>query len=215
VCVTEIDDWEDQWRELHLGCTDPPEGDDNEEDGDDNYDVPSRCCGEQRPNPQDMTLVVKALGEFVTVHDYVSAVHPWLIHRRDDLLGALAVPEYKRRLYLPAGEHLMVTFGGPDRLSAGTKEDWLRSECKQTHLQVGETPVLTSDTPYVELRADDYYGPPPGYTGPWPIPYNGALAVDLSHWGVRRAGEMPDVELRADLDYGPPPGTGPWPIPRR
>lgn len=116
--VSQIDDWEDLWREQHLGCADPPDGEDGD-DEDDNYDFPSECCGEQRPHPEEMTLVVKASRKFVTVHDFVPAVHPWLMRKYDDLVAALSVLNGEP-LSLPAGEHLMVTDGGPADLSVGT-----------------------------------------------------------------------------------------------
>lgn len=78
--------------------------------------------------------MAKALGQYIIVHDYASAVHPWLIRKYDNLLRGLAVLDNEPRLSLPVGEHLMVTFGGLDRLSVGKKEDWLRSKDKQTYL---------------------------------------------------------------------------------
>jgi hypothetical protein len=182
VSVTEIDDWEDQWRELHLRCTDPPESSDGEDDDD---DLPSRMLRRAAPKAAahdvgHTTLAVKASGGFITVHDYVSAVHPWLLRKYDELLEALAVLDDEPRISLPAGEHLMVTFGGADMLSVGTKEDWLRDKDKDIYLRYAQARVVR-DTEYVELRDDDDYGPPPGYSGPWPIPYRGALAVNLEH----------------------------------
>lgn len=67
----------DEWDELHSEDLEENEDNDN-------------IYGEQRPNPQDVTLYVKASQEFVTVHDYVSAVHSWLTRKYDNLLGALA-----------------------------------------------------------------------------------------------------------------------------
>ncbi|OIW29558.1 hypothetical protein CONLIGDRAFT_680401 [Coniochaeta ligniaria NRRL 30616] len=156
VSVTEIDDWEYQWSELHYRHTDPPDGDDDDEDED---DWPSECCGDHA----DTKLVVKATGEYVTVHDYVSAVHPWLLRKHDELLEALAVLDDEPRISLPAGEHLMVTSVGPDILSVGTKEDWLRDKAKDVYLRFAQ---FVADSEYVELRNDDDYGPPPGYSGP-------------------------------------------------
>jgi hypothetical protein len=90
------------WKELHLYCREPPEDSDDEDDDDEEDDFPSECCEEQRPRPQDKTLVVRASGDFITVHDYVSAVHPWLTRKYDDLSGALAVLKDEPRLSLPA-----------------------------------------------------------------------------------------------------------------
>lgn len=58
-------------------------GDDGEED-----DEPQllRCCGQDRPRGKNTKLTIRPArawdgcggGGFVTVHDYVSALHPWL-----------------------------------------------------------------------------------------------------------------------------------------
>lgn len=205
VSVSQIDDWEDQWRELHLDCADPPSDDEGEDE-----DFPSECCGEQRPHPQDMTLVVKASKEFVTIHDYVSAVHPWLMRIYDDLLGALAVlDDAQTRLSLPAGEHLMVTFGGPDLLSVGTKDEWLSFKDKETYLRFCQTPVVPRvgtdlDKPWVE---GDAWAPPAGWVGPWPGREIPGLSMDPLWW----VGGAPGDYLHA-MYCGPPPyWTKPWP----
>lgn len=52
------------------------------------------CCDEIRPHGKDVKLVVKPAtgGEgFVTVHDYVSALHPWLMNMREDIVKAKGV----------------------------------------------------------------------------------------------------------------------------
>jgi hypothetical protein len=182
VSVIEIDEWEEHWRDIHRGHTTPPDDGDGEDD--DDWDFPSECCGEQRPSPQAMKLVVKASEQFVTVHDYVSAVHPWLIRKYDDLLRALAVIG-DEPLSLRAGEHLMVSLGGPESLSIGVKEDWLRNKDKKVYLQSRQRPVeeqLNLDRPggssleSSDLERDQPDGRPPGHTGPWPPPYAGAYA---------------------------------------
>ncbi|KAB5583028.1 hypothetical protein GE09DRAFT_288074 [Coniochaeta sp. 2T2.1] len=221
VSVSQIDDWEDLWRERHIGCADPPL--DDEEGGKENYDFPSRCCGEQRPHPQDMTLTIRASGEYVTVHDYVSAVHPWLLRKHEDLLGALGALNDEPRLALPARKHLMVTSGGPDMLSVGTEEEWLLNKEKRMYMyleeerqkpgpgkgafvrmapngDMGEMPV-DKDGYYVELRADDDYGPWPGYVGPWPVPL--ASPDEVHSAATRHAGTSYEAEgLKMKGDSG-------------
>jgi hypothetical protein len=44
---------------------------------------------------------------FVTIHDYVSAVHPWLIERREDILGTKGLVENDKEP-LPSETKLMV-----------------------------------------------------------------------------------------------------------
>lgn len=52
------------------------------------------CCDEIRPHGKDVKLVVKPAGGgegYVTVHDYVSALHPWLMNMREDIVKAKGV----------------------------------------------------------------------------------------------------------------------------
>ncbi|KAK2012466.1 hypothetical protein LZ32DRAFT_305040 [Colletotrichum eremochloae] len=64
-----IDSWEELWVDLYRDQidtrTDP-----------------------RRPRAQDVQLEVKASGPFLTVHEYVSAVHPWLMGLRERILDA-------------------------------------------------------------------------------------------------------------------------------
>ena len=45
------------------------------------------CCGESRPRNMEARIIVvrPASGTFVTVHDYVSALHPWLMGMKEDI----------------------------------------------------------------------------------------------------------------------------------
>ncbi|KAK0383790.1 hypothetical protein NLU13_9701 [Sarocladium strictum] len=60
-----------------------------EEDSDAEFLV--SCCGENRPlhkAGQRIEVTPSAGNRFVTVHDFISAVHPWLMELRDDLVLA-------------------------------------------------------------------------------------------------------------------------------
>lgn len=46
------------------------------------------CCGESRPENK-FELLVKSLGPFSTVHDFVTAVHPWLMSLKGDIAEAM------------------------------------------------------------------------------------------------------------------------------
>lgn len=114
-----IDAWEEDWADLHWRCRDaaanglyprrlgPHPGD---ETFDPNIYV-LECCGQKRPWADDTYLQVAAQGEFLTVHEYVSAVHPWLMAMRDTLLDVLGKmrgqpkwpPETKLAVFDPAG----------------------------------------------------------------------------------------------------------------
>lgn len=144
VMVDDLYIWVDQWEESHRhaepgdeGCVfgrDPEEeaaegerDDDADADDDDDEDelVLLRCCGMNRPKIHT-PLVVKpppASGrQYITVHDYLSAVHPWLIAQWDDILEARNVWEDRPP---SAVTKLAVNYHAPDHLMLGDVEDWL------------------------------------------------------------------------------------------
>ncbi|KFY06764.1 hypothetical protein V492_07764 [Pseudogymnoascus sp. VKM F-4246] len=107
VSVYHLDEWEDTWLEHHRGHIeaeyvrygdmsddDRPYPSEMNEDGgwdsDSDTEYLVGCCGEDRPTKNAAKLVVKpSVGnDYVTVHDYVSAVHPWLMSMREDILKA-------------------------------------------------------------------------------------------------------------------------------
>ncbi|KAI1283592.1 hypothetical protein F5Y07DRAFT_156763 [Xylaria sp. FL0933] len=69
------------------------------------------CCGTKRPRGKDAAIVVKPTSEngFVTIHDYFSTVHPWLMGLRDDIPDAMGVMDAKP---LPPETKLRVKFMG-------------------------------------------------------------------------------------------------------
>ncbi|TPX15649.1 uncharacterized protein E0L32_004347 [Thyridium curvatum] len=117
VHVWELDDWEEAWLELHEHHSEPDappgaypgatwgklsgsSGGEEGEDGEDDEPELLRCCGQARPLGKDAELTIKPSkgwdgqgGGFVTVHDYVSAVHPWLVGLRGDILGAMGTAD--------------------------------------------------------------------------------------------------------------------------
>ncbi|KAK4032100.1 hypothetical protein C8A01DRAFT_41457 [Parachaetomium inaequale] len=50
-----------------------------------------RCCGEDRPGPGPSLTVAASRQEFVTIHDFVMAVHPWLLALEPDIRAAYGV----------------------------------------------------------------------------------------------------------------------------
>ncbi len=82
------------------------------------------CCGQERPWAYDTCLQVAAEGEFLTVHEYVSAMHPWLMAMRDTLLDALGNLEGHRNW--PPESKLAVLALWPRSLRIDHEDKWAR-----------------------------------------------------------------------------------------
>lgn len=110
VRIESLDSWEDDWLDYHMehSESDWSEEDkrkagaqygelrdyDPDEDEDEEAGHLLMCCGSERPRGKAVSVVVTAAatGEgFVTVHDYLSTVHPWLLSIRSDILGSIGV----------------------------------------------------------------------------------------------------------------------------
>ncbi|KUJ15131.1 uncharacterized protein LY89DRAFT_685945 [Mollisia scopiformis] len=88
VHVYELEQWEENWLDMHEGCSgaggEGVEWGISEHEVDDETEevelVLLKCCGVARPVDKDYTIVVKPTVDgdegFVTVHDYLTAVHP-------------------------------------------------------------------------------------------------------------------------------------------
>ena len=97
-------------------------------------------CGVARPPAPkgDVSIVVRGTGGvsededggFVTVHDYVSTVHPWLVGLRGDILGAVGTASGNDDP-LPVETELIVSCRLLDKLSVQKREDWIRNARKQ------------------------------------------------------------------------------------
>ncbi|KAL0934082.1 uncharacterized protein CTRU02_210881 [Colletotrichum truncatum] len=114
VNVPELEDWEENWLNLHEQHSEPDAPDafpeaqwgklsgshgDEDEDEDDEPQL-LRCCKQDRPRSKNAKLTIKPSkpwdgqdSGFVTVHDYVSAVHPWLVRLRNDILRAMGTAD--------------------------------------------------------------------------------------------------------------------------
>ncbi|KAE8860190.1 hypothetical protein PTNB73_07800 [Pyrenophora teres f. teres] len=84
VSVEQLDDWEEAWWELRqdnddivpVGTAFESDEDDDEDSDPDDRKRALRSCYAGMPRDVKATLDVRATGNFITVHDYVSAVHP-------------------------------------------------------------------------------------------------------------------------------------------
>lgn len=96
VTVSVLDNWTESWEDVHIHCAEPerervttlPDGTKQLE----------RCCGTDRPGPGPSLTVTAGHGDsnpgFVTIHDYIMAVHPWLLAHEADI--RLAIGEYPK-----------------------------------------------------------------------------------------------------------------------
>ncbi|KAI8162171.1 hypothetical protein K4K49_010480 [Colletotrichum sp. SAR 10_70] len=108
VTVDALRQWQENWLELHERHADPDDDDcvfgkldpelyaqsDDEEENDEDDEEDGlellRCCGTDRP-AKGKSLIVKPSDVskgYVTVHDYISAVHPWLMGIREEIIQA-------------------------------------------------------------------------------------------------------------------------------
>ncbi|KAL2016675.1 hypothetical protein VTK56DRAFT_3177 [Thermocarpiscus australiensis] len=136
VRVLELRDWEDTWEELHwehnaeefrceAGVVAGEEVGDDDGGGGGGVAGGDCRCGAAKPvGMKDVSVVVTGTGGvteggggggFVTVHDYVTAVHPWLMGLRGDILGALGTLNGDNAP-LPAETELMVSCDALDDL---------------------------------------------------------------------------------------------------
>ncbi|KFY36773.1 hypothetical protein V494_04982 [Pseudogymnoascus sp. VKM F-4513 (FW-928)] len=131
-----------------LSDEDRPYANDQKEDGsweeDSDTEFLVKCCGEDRPlRKRGIKLVVthSAGNRFVTVHDYVSgkycfflrvgdfflmivsAVHPWLMSLREDILKAKTVARPQPYPALALNEWMVK--GGPEH-KMEEKDSWIR-----------------------------------------------------------------------------------------
>lgn len=114
VGIDELQDWCDSWEEHHCYW----DGDDRE--------GPCRCCNRMPPpGDENVTVATSSEGGFVTIADYVGAVHPWLMSLRGDLLWAKNIGE---DFPWPEETILMVNLFYPDGLIIETTKDWLSNQ---------------------------------------------------------------------------------------
>lgn len=143
--VDPLDDWEYTWLENHRDHADPGCNNDQVRFGSlpdpDEYEREREvhllmCCGTERPRNKGTKLLVQATGDFLTVHDFLSTVHPYLMARRDDIMAALEEKWFGIR-QLPRSadpNKLLVTWGTPDSLTVMKESEWLRIYGKRIKL---------------------------------------------------------------------------------
>jgi len=173
--------WEDDWLEHHI------------HESEDDPDLQS-CCGEPRPPPPPPPLIIRPTGDrdYLTVHDYVSAVHPWIMERRGDILAAMDVWDGP----LPPQTRLVMSYGSPDNGSIEEEERYIESK----RFMRDRGPMMFGQGP---LPAEALGQIADGNAGAW---RDGGRGHPLD--------PAPNTEFRVPLNREPEPGSGgPWPWP--
>ncbi|KAF9775714.1 hypothetical protein IL306_006174 [Fusarium sp. DS 682] len=84
VHISELRDLPGDWEEYHRHAH--PDYDFCVFEGNIDDSILIRCCGEDHPKEHEPLLVKASSKPYVTVHDYVAAVHPWVLSHRDEIL---------------------------------------------------------------------------------------------------------------------------------
>ncbi|KAL5322675.1 hypothetical protein ACEPPN_010650 [Leptodophora sp. 'Broadleaf-Isolate-01'] len=136
VRVDDFELWEDNWCEYHRHSEHPESSIDGarwgtipdiahvDEYGDGLHLL--ECCGTQRPLGKAVSVLVKASSSehgFVTVHDYVSTIHPWLMSLHEEIRAAHPMVLLIDDDPLAPGTELLVNFWEPDLLRIELKQD--------------------------------------------------------------------------------------------
>jgi hypothetical protein len=114
VKVFELDTWDHQWEEYHEHADPEDEGCVYGPLDDDGSGELLECCGEQRPEAPQSLVVDASAKEYVTVHDYVSAAHEWLLEHFSDISSAVNIWDDGEAL---AGQKLVVIHANLQSLS--------------------------------------------------------------------------------------------------
>jgi hypothetical protein len=134
--VDDLELWESDWLDFHRNHSDP---DSYQESEDLQYgDLPDYdpekdkrpphllvCCGSDRPRHKSGGVLVTASPSgpgFVTVHDYITTVHPWLMRNRDDILDAM---DRFEDMPDPEDMDLVVDLVMPNGLTIKEKSEWV------------------------------------------------------------------------------------------
>ncbi|KAK3400411.1 hypothetical protein B0T20DRAFT_404316 [Sordaria brevicollis] len=152
VACVDLDNWQRNWLETHEWHSDEigefvtygdleddirPFLDDPKEEDPYNWEADSdtefliKCCGEDRPvRTWGRRLTVTPGGEegFVTIGDYVCAVHAWLMSMREDVLKARSCRQFDQCYALHPDFEWMVTFyEGEAAHWLEEKTEWIRN----------------------------------------------------------------------------------------
>ena len=164
VNLEQLNDWEDTWLDFHCGHAEPDElcadndevrfgelSDISSDEDDEGADALLRCCGGNRPRKKKASLFIRASGEFITIHDFVSAVHPWALGLREDILQAAG--DLQENIPLPADTRLMIDYPGPECVVFYPEVEWCKERSRRSRLEVRNREQLASFTAHMNLDA--------------------------------------------------------------
>jgi hypothetical protein len=137
VRVYQLEEWDSAWCEEHWEHTDP-DSEEGMNDGvewsivelDDGTTEPEllRCCGTMRRGGKNFSVMAKptVAGEegFVTVHDFLKVVHPWLMGLKREILTAKGILDGDDQPLRNETE-LMVNSNGFESLMIERKDEWI------------------------------------------------------------------------------------------
>lgn len=143
--VDDLEIWESDWKDFHRNHSEPDSYSESEDlqygdlpdyDPEKDEDPPHLlvCCGTDRPRNKSGGVLVTASQSgpgFVTVHDYITTVHPWLMRNRDDILDAM---DRREDLPNPEDMDLVVDAVFPTWLRIREKSEWVNElsyRCQQ------------------------------------------------------------------------------------
>ncbi|EAA30161.2 hypothetical protein GE21DRAFT_5408 [Neurospora crassa] len=154
VASVDLDSWEKNWVESHEWHSqvhgefvtygdldddirpwldDPKEEDPYNWEADSDTEFLIKCCGEDRPVRtwgRRLKVTPGGAGGFVTIRDYICAVHTWLISMRDDVLKARGVRQYDQCDASHPEFEWMVTFYDDEPAHwLVEKTEWVRNHC--------------------------------------------------------------------------------------
>lgn len=136
--VADLEIWESDWIDFHRNHSEPHSYNESEDlqygdlpdyDPEKDEDPPHLlvCCGTDRPRNKSGGVLVTASQSgpgFVTVHDYITTVHLWLMRNRDDILDAMDRAE---DLPNPEDMDLVVDAVFPPWLRIREKSEWVNA----------------------------------------------------------------------------------------
>lgn len=152
VRVRPLDNWEYDWAWTHHAHSDvsdvydpavvlwgplpDPEGEDEMADADEPHLLV--CCRTRRPRRKGVDMLVTATGDYVTIHDMLTKLHPYLLTRRADILEAMGQDQARDDWNgpVPADTKLMAYWQDARNLTVTDEANWLRVCQKQTPLHI-------------------------------------------------------------------------------